>query len=233
MIQNLISLILSILAWVFIIFLVVRYYKKQLEKPKLWKAFIVLLLGLFTFSFDCYVQGTLVKIPLLPLGVWLLYIIFMIKKNNWSKYRPYAWLGFLANFIFLVAALIAMPIQHFIYSPDKLSTYVSNIEHASIIVTHPSGKNSLLDKESLLKQIPNMKEKVFYSDQWYNEVYENYDNNRMKERFPYQLVGVKASWGSGLSSMMFIENDGKGLLISTSNKQYYFRSKELLVKGGE
>ncbi|MGE8205606.1 hypothetical protein ACQKP0_13700 [Heyndrickxia sp. NPDC080065] len=240
MIQNfffsisLINLVLTILAWAIIGYLVFHFYKKRQEKPKVWKVVLTLLIGLFSFSLNWYIFDEIVRIPILPLGVWILYLFFRGKENNWTKYRPYAWIGFFANFIFLITYFVSIPIQHFIYPPDKPSTYLSNIEDTSIVVTHPSGKKSLLNKKSLLSQLPTMKEENFFSDTWYDETFMKYDRKTMKERFPYQLHGASAKWGSGLSYVINIEKDGKGILISTTHKQYYFRSNQtFMMKGGE
>lgn len=231
---NMINFIFSSLAWGVVVFLVVRHYQRCPEKPRVWKMLLVLFLGLFTFSIDWHGMGTKFKIPLLPLGVWILFLIFRVKKTSWQRYRPFAWMGFFANFIFLVSALLAVPIQNLIYPLDQPTTYLSNVEDASIIVTHPSGKKSVLDKKSTLRQLSSMKEKAVFSEQWYSETYENNDSHHMKERFPYLLIGGKSKWGSGPSSVIYIEKDGKGLLISTLKRQYYFRSMDSLIKkGGE
>lgn len=172
----------------------------------------------------------LIKISILPLGVWILYL-FKGKKEGWKTYRPYAWLGFWANFIFLVTTFIAIPIQHIIYPEKDPTTYISNIKDATLIKIHPSAKNLSISQANFMKQINNFKEEQILSDQWYQDTF--MDSKKKTERFPYQLIGVSPKFGSGLSSIIYIENDRKGILISTSNKQLYFRSDHSLIGGGK
>ena len=80
--------------------------------------------------------------------------IFVLKGKDerWQTYRSFAWLGFCANFLFLASTLIAIPFHHVIYPKDEPSTYISNVENASILNIHPSAKDLSLNKESLLNQ---------------------------------------------------------------------------------
>ena len=55
--------------------------------------------------------------------------------------------------------------------------------------------------------------------------------SKRKERFPYLLTGVKPKWGSGIPTLIYLEEDGKGILITTPKKQLYFRSQQALVEG--
>lgn len=206
--------------------------KKQSVKPKVWKAIVILFVGIFSFTINFDMFNTLVKLPLLPLGVWILYWIFHKKEEKWQVYRSYAWLGFFANFVFLIATLMVIPIHDFSYPKDDLPTYISNVENASMNRIHPSAHDSLLNKDKLLKQIDYMSQDTIYSQQWYGDTYVDIETNQKVERFPYQLIGTKAKWGSGINTMIFIEEDGRGLLISTSQKQVYFRSEDSFIEGG-
>ncbi|MBS4175108.1 hypothetical protein [Bacillus sp. FJAT-49736] len=226
---NVISSFFLICTWLFIGYIVFRIYRKQLEKPKVWKVILVFLFGLFTFSININGFETLIKLPILPLGVWILYFILRDKNNSWKKYRRYAWFAFFANFIFLLVTLIEIPIQHFVYPPNKPSTYLANVNSATIIMTHPSGKKMRLNRDSLLKQLPTANEHRFFSQEWYDETY---IHESRKERFPYQLIGVKSKWGSGISSDIYIEKNGKGILIDTAKRQYYYRFNESILKQG-
>lgn len=70
--------------------------------------------------------------------------------------------------------------------------------------------------------------------QWYYEKeFKDEQSIKRNERFPYQLAGTSPKWGSDLRPIIYIEADGKGLLISAPQKQLYFRSKESLLKGEE
>ena len=230
---NVVAIVTGILAWGSIILLVHRIYKKQTVKPKVWKILIVMFIGLFSFSINWNMFDTMVKFPILPLGVWILYFIFKGKDERWQTYRSFAWLGFWANFIFLASTLIAMPIHQVIYPKDKPTTYISNIENAAIINIHPSAKERSLNKESLLKQLHTMTQETIYSDQWYEDTYMNTEPNKRSERFPYQLIGTSSKWGSGLHTIIYIEDDGKGILLSTPKEQLYFRSEDSLIAGVE
>ncbi|MEH7225156.1 hypothetical protein V7112_15210 [Bacillus sp. JJ1566] len=121
--------------------------------------------------------------------------------------------------------------QHVLYPPNNISTYISNVENVTIINTHPSAEDVTLQKDILNKQLPNMKITEFFSDIWYEETYMLGEPNTRKERFPYQVVGIQGKWGSNLHTTIFIEEDGKGLLIATSKKQYYFRSDDSFLEG--
>lgn len=221
----------GLIGWGIVAILAYRLYRKSLPKPKIWKVMIVILIGIFSFSFSWYMFDTLIKIPILPLGVWILYLFMKNKKERWQTYRPFAWLGFFSNFIFLLSVLITIPVYYAIYPKYEPSTYLSNIENASIVKIHPSAKNLTLNNKNLKEQISVLIESHFYSDEWYEKTYMDVEPNKREERFPYQLIGVKSKWGSGLKTMIFIEGDGKGILISTPKYQLYFRSDISLLEG--
>ena len=186
---NAVAIITGLLAWSSIIFLAYRVYKKQTVRPKVWKILIVMFVGVFSFSVNWNMFNTMIKVPILPLGVWILYFVFKGKEERWQTYRSFAWLGFWANFIFLASTLIAIPVHQVIYPKDEPSTYISNVENASILNIHPSAKDRSLNKESLLKQLHTMRQETIYSDQWYEDTYMNTESNKRNERFPYQLIG--------------------------------------------
>ena len=155
---NAVAIVTGILAWGSIIFLAYRVYKKQSVRPKVWKILLVMFVGLFSFSFNWNMFDTMVKFPILPLGVWILYFILKGREERWQTYRSFAWLGFWANFIFLASTLIAIPVHHVVYPKDEPSTYISNVGNASILNIHPSAKDRSLNKESLLKQLDTMRQ---------------------------------------------------------------------------
>ncbi|MBP0726944.1 hypothetical protein J5Y03_17435 [Bacillus sp. RG28] len=234
---NLPAVLVSGITYIVIGILIYLIYKKQEEKPNKLKVLIVCWVGLFMFSINTSIYGTLIKIPILPLGVWILYWILRRNgnKERWIRYRAFAWFGFFVNFIFLLTSLLISPINELFYPSSSATSYISNVNHASILTTHPSAKPATLNKEKLHSQLSKMKEKPIYSDEWYNQTYENRDTNKSIERFPYILMDAIPKKGSGIKSIIYVERDGKGLLISIPSKQYYFRSKESFLdfeKGG-
>ena len=78
-----------------------------------------------------------------------------------------------------------------------------------------------------------MRQETINSQKWYNDTYENMNTNKKRERFPYQLIGGSSKWGSGIHTRIFIENDGRGVLITTSKNQLYFRFNDSLLEGVE
>ena len=141
---NAVAIITRLLAWSSIILLAYRVYKKQTVKPKVWKILIVMFVGIFSFSINWNMFNTMLKFPILPLGVWILYFVLKGKDERWQTYRSFTWLGFWANFLFLASTLIAIPVHQVIYPKDEPTTYISNIENASIINIHPSAKDRSL-----------------------------------------------------------------------------------------
>ena len=230
---NIIELVSVILGWSVIVFFAYRIYQKQIVKPKVWKIPLITLVGLLSFSIDLSMLDMIFKLPILPLGVWILYFVLKGKYERWQTCRSFAWLGFGANFIFFALTLITILVHHVIYPKDELSVYISNVENASIINIHPSAKDRSLNIASLLKQLDTMRPEAIYSNQWYRETYIDIESNKRNERFPYQVIGTSSKWGSGLQTLIYIEDDGKGILLSTPKKQLYFRSKDSLIEGGE
>ncbi|MFG6494615.1 hypothetical protein P8610_04605 [Fictibacillus sp. UD] len=149
-------------------------------------------------------------------------------------YRRFAWLGFFANFIFLAASLATIPFDQAIYPDKKLSTYIAKTDLARLFPLHTGAKESTLDQEVFKQQLSKMNTKPIDSQGWYNEIV-NIDlpQQERKEKFPYQIVGTEPKWGSGLHTTIFVEKDGKGLLLTTQKKQYYFRSDVSFVEGLE
>ena len=228
--------VLNLLAWGAIFILAMQIYRKQDIKPIIWKMIIVIFIGLFSFSINLPYMDQQIKLAILPLGVWILYGIYSRKNEgvSWDKYRKYAWLGFFANFIFLSVSLISPLMHSAIFPANEISTYLSDINKATVIKTHPSAESKILDRDSLLNQLDSFNEESVYSEKWYYDAFESAGElSKVEERFPYQLTGIEAKWGSGIDPMIFIEQDGKGILISTGQKQVYFRAEKSLLKKGE
>ncbi|KZZ84353.1 hypothetical protein [Bacillus sp. SJS] len=225
---NAAATVAALLAWGVMIFFAYRIYKKQRVKPKVWKIAGVLLVGFLSISFDVSILGTVVKLSIFPLGVGILYYLLNKNKEKWQTYRSFAWLGFLANFIFLLFALLSIPVHQALYPVNEPSTYLANVEDASLIAIHPTAKESGLHIESLKKQLPLLKQRPNRINEWY---YEHREAKERMERFPYLLTGTLPKWGSGMNPLIFVGGDGKGILVSTPNKQIYFRSEESLLEG--
>ncbi|SNT50577.1 hypothetical protein SAMN05444672_13547 [Bacillus sp. OK838] len=207
-------------------------YKKQESPPKAWKALVVFVLGMITFSFTFNLSDEVVSVPIIPIGVALLSWLLRRKGNEgrWQRFRRFAWLGFLWNFIFLGASLLAIPLDEMMYPKADISTYMMDIKSASLMATHPNSKEVTLNKGELERQMNKMKQKKIESESWYYGINED---SGYKEMFPYILTGTVPKKGGGLETLIFIEEDGKGLLI-TPNKghQVYYRLEESILTGG-
>lgn len=227
---NVIDLLMTLLSWGVIIYFMSYIYRKQEVKPLLWKIALVTIIGLIIFSFDFTVFNTIIKIPILPLGVWVVYFFARGDEAVWEKYRPYAWLGFFANFLFIATALVTILLHNLVFPKSDLTTFISSFETAEINQLHSSAAEVRLDQE-LLKRLA-FDEQIVQSVQWYSEIELNGEPNERKEKFPYQLVGTTSKWGSGIPTMIYIEENGKGILVDTTDKQRYFRTDESFLKGG-
>lgn len=225
--MNIVTVILMTSAWLIIGALAFKIYRQQLEKPIWWKVIIAILVGLFSFSFTFTLLKQAVQIAILPLGLWLLYGILRW-RNSWEKYRKYAWLGFFANYLFFTFTVGGLFIHQAIYPKGNIHTYISDLSEAKIIPTHPSAKGNIQFELDAFQRIESFKEHHFFSDEWYREVYGGEDGVH-NERFPYLVIGSNAKWGSGFTPLIYIERDGKGILITTRNDQMYFKSEQSII----
>ena len=227
--NNIIVILTSALGWVVVILLVLRHYLKQSEKPPIWKVLLITLIGLFSFTTNLNVFGTPVKIPILPLGVWIIY--GFLRNTSWGTYRVYAWIGFWANLVFLATALLVIPVHHWVYPKAEVSTYIANVDHAELLRIHPSAVEGNLNDELLEHQLEHLQLTTSDPVQWAHNSIKDFEEYDQKERFPYQLLGTLPKWGSGLSLAIYMEDDGHGILITTEGQQYYYRSEEPLIEG--
>lgn len=223
-----IHVLISVIGWIAIGLLVLRSYKKKLIKPKVWKVLIVVIIGLLSFSIKWVVFGKIMNVAILPLGVWILYFFMRKNEEKWQHYRSFAWIGFLGNYIFLSLSLVMLPIHFVLYPPKEPTTYIANVENASVISSHSSVSNVTLNKEMLQDQLNIMKETPIYSDEWYLAIRE-----QKKERFPYILINTLPKWGSGIATIIYVENDGKGLLITSDKQQQYYRFNQSVLEEGD
>ncbi|WP_433746932.1 hypothetical protein [Falsibacillus pallidus] len=227
---NLPAVLFSLAAWGLIIFSAVFIYRRKEIKLKKWKIIFVMLIGLFSFSFKMHFYAVLIQISILPLGVWILFGVLRRKEGRWQTYRPYAWLGFAANFIFLISSILSISVHHMLFPRDEASTYVSNIHSPSVIVIHPSGKEEMVDSKKLQTAVENMEEKELNIFNWHDQTV-SLDRTQMVETFPYVLKGTSSKWGSGIETLVYVEKDGKGILITSKEKQHYFRSPDSIFEG--
>lgn len=233
--MSIVELSMTILGWSVIGLLAFRLYRIQEEKPKAWQIILLLFGGLFSFSVEFAQDGEIIRLAVLPLGVMILSFIFRQKKNQWAVYRKFAWLGFWGNYIFLFANLLTQPIHSTVYPTSDPNTYLATVSEPSLTIIHPSGIEKTITLERLELAIPTMTlQKDFPPLEWYYET-ENFEDagpKRVSEKFPYILNGVLSKWGSGIRSVIYVERDGKGVLISTSKGQHYFRSEHVLFEEG-
>lgn len=226
------SNLLTVLAWGVIAYLAYRMYRKNPEQQVGWKAFLVLLTGITSFSITWMMASTVIRIAVLPLGVWVLYFFLKRKEGRWERYRKFAWLGFGANYIFLLSVLVASSIGHFVYPADHAETFVSDVKEASILSVHPNGsEKAALNVKVLNSELQKLKQSQVYDGTWYE--YTFVQEKARYERFPYLLLDAKPKWGSGVRSTIYVEKDGKGLLIQTPSESLYFRSTQSFVVGGD
>ncbi|MEA3319698.1 MAG: hypothetical protein U9Q88_06690 [Bacillota bacterium] len=228
---NIIDLLSVIFAWVIIAVIIVRIYRMQKaeERPKIWKIIIAVFLGLFSFSYTFPLFNEPFSIAILPLGVWILYGL-LNRKERWEAYRKYAWTGFAGNFIFLGTAFLAIGLAALFYPKDEVRTYLTDVSGVELLVIHPSGEVAELD----LTRLDDDLSTFMYEDSdvilWYEEIREQIwpeeeseEPVNVQEKFPYLLTGVKTKTREMMQ--VYVEQDGKGLLITTKSNQYYFRSK--------
>ncbi|MBU9723002.1 MULTISPECIES: hypothetical protein [Bacillaceae] len=234
---SIIEVIISYITLGLIIYLIYRYYQKQKNQdihPKAWKACLATLVGVFTFSINIPMFRTMIEIPILPIGVWVLLWYASSRKGAWAKYRPFAWLGFYANFLFIVSALMNVFVHDIIYPKGELSTYIGDYENGVIIQLHPSAKDVNLDKTSLDQQLGIVEEVPVNNMEWYHDMvtFDMEDSEEKEEQFPYLLSRTSSRWGSGIPTLIYVEKDGRGFLIDSPYDQRYFRTDESILKGG-
>jgi len=227
---NTIGLACTILAWMVLAFWLWRTYNAQHieERPDLWKVMITVFIGLFSFSLNLPLFDEVLSLAVLPLGVWILYGI--LKRNErWQAYRKYAWIGFLGNYIFFGAAILAIGLSGLVYPKDSIDTYLADVSNVELIPIHPSGKKVDLNITKLQESLVTFEHEQSNVVQWYEEIREqkwpteeNKEPEKAQEKFPYLLTGVKAK--AGINVQVYIEFDGKGLLVTTEDRQNYFRS---------
>ena len=78
-----------------------------------------------------------------------------------------------------------------------------------------------------------VREILFYGakQRWGGAVCERVGEDRVEvERFPYLLANVAPKWGSKVTATIYVEKDGKGLLIAAPTKHLYYRLDESILQ---
>lgn len=225
--RDIVSVLFSVFAWIIYITIVVRLYLKQQEKPAIWKLILVSIIAMASLSIYLNEERTL-KFPLLPLGFWAVYL--WLRKKTWKKYRAYAWSGFLSELLFLIAAVVAIPVYNWIYPHGVIKTYIADTVNAAVVPVHPSASLARLDQELFNQSMMDFQLSEVDGDQWYRNSIMESESYYQRERFPYQLVGTSPRWGSGIPTVIYIEDDGKGILITIPDQQYYYRFEERVIE---
>ncbi|WP_058306896.1 hypothetical protein [Gracilibacillus massiliensis] len=220
---DLIALVSIIPVWMIIAFAAVNIYRKKQEHMAIWKVILLILVGLFTVDFNWQSSGqNQWTLPILPLGVWIIYFLLRNDPERWQRVRPFAWLGYAASFLFLLSNLISLVLQPIIYPLDEIDTYIADVENADIITTYGNLSNKTIDKEQFMDAL----ETAEVKDLDINN-FSQLDQGHT-EQFPYILDGINPKWGSGIIPVIYLEKDGKGMLVSSPEKQYYFTTEKRL-----
>lgn len=236
--QHVPSIVVSLLNYLIFGLIIYSLYKSKKEKIILWKVIVIAFIGGIIFSFNLNIFHSFIQIPILPIGVWLLYWFCRNRfgKVGWEKYRSFAWAGFYIKFIFIFTSFLIYPIDLLIYPKDELKTFISAIKKPQIIRTIPKVSEVELENSKLFQSVDTFKVIELFKDQkWYAGTFQSETKMKPIERFPYILVGTKPKFGSNVKAIIYIEKDGKGIFITTKDKHYYFRSDTNIispVKGG-
>lgn len=226
--MNLVEAVVYSVCWLLIFSIGFKYYKKQEIKPIIWKAVIVYFVGRFAFTFNYPFEQQAIHFALIPLGVIAFYLLFS-KRPNFNTYLKFAWFGFFSNYIFLIGTLLIIPLNSFLYDQNDIHTYMSHSEKIDIEILsiHPSANDNVTVRPSILEQLETAKEQPVNTD-WY---YESVGDDRVEvERFPYILANVVPKWGSRATATIYVEKDGKGLLIASPTKHLYYRLDESILQ---
>ena len=70
---DLIETMTRLLGWGIPLPLVLLQYIKNKLRPKIWKIIIITYIGFFTLNIQIEMFNEFIKIPILPLGVWVLF----------------------------------------------------------------------------------------------------------------------------------------------------------------
>ena len=224
--MNFVEAVVYSFCWLLIFVIGFKLYKKQEIKPIIWKAVIVYFVGKFAITFNYPLEQKAIHFALIPLGVIAIYLFFS-KRPNFNTYLKFAWFGFFSNYLFLVGTLLIMPFNSFLYDKNDIHTYIAHSENIEILSIHPSANDNIAVRASILEQVKAAKEQPVNID-WY---YESVGDDRVEvERFPYILANIAPKWGSQAKATIYVEKDGKGLLIASPTKHLYYRLDESILQ---
>jgi len=152
---DIIDILITLVGFGALLIPVLHKYRKNKEELSIWKVLLITFIGMFTFDFTLQISGERALLPLLPIGVWLVYGGFRLnnKEIAWKRYRPFAWIGFISSFFFFFLGLLGAFLDGQIYDRDELATYIASVQEPQLVVTHPFGEKQTLkeDLESLNK----------------------------------------------------------------------------------
>lgn len=226
---NVVDAAAGLLGWLVVLGLVIRQRHKQETERPIWKILLVTLACYLSVSFKIHLFGQIVNVAILPLGLWVAYLF--LRNRTWPDYRKFAWIGFTANYLFLVLALLAGFIYGFLYDRNDPSTYLAHLEKAKLVAIHPSARQAAFEKELFTSSLAEIKASDMSGTlDWYRESQLEDGSQYQQERFPYALLGAESRWGSGLHASIYLESDGKGLLLATKDRYYYYRSEKLMLR---
>lgn len=206
----------------------IKIYQKQEQKPQIWKAAIAVFVGLSSLSLTWTLFNEPVQIAVLPLGLWVLLAILR-HRGSWVTYRKFAWLGFFANYLFVLSFLLNHLLSSFFYPTNQLSTYLADVKDAQLLAVHPSAQASpKLHLPQSFEGITAVPSESYYALDWYNEIILEH-TTPVQEKFPYILLDTQAKQGSGIQPTIFVEANGKGLLVTNKGKQFYFYLQDSMI----
>ncbi|WLR42640.1 hypothetical protein LC087_18495 [Bacillus carboniphilus] len=223
------DLVTFIIPWSIIAIIAYYFYKKQEMKPNIILVIIVIYVGVFTFSIKLDIFDH-IGLPILPLGVWFLYLVLNRKEGRWERYRKFAWLGFAGSYLIFATMLAANPFYPSSDPEVDPLDYLFHVKDATVIQTHPSAEKCIFNKEVFLKEVTRLTEGNYDPLIWLNESVEREESNQKNERFPYILMPNALE--EDASVIIHIEEDGKGLLVTTTQQTHYFQIEKSILKEG-
>ncbi|UOQ48084.1 hypothetical protein MUN88_18830 [Gracilibacillus caseinilyticus] len=167
-----------------------------------WKIVLIVLVGMFSLNFNWYFNNPETgvnrewTIPLFPLGVGIIYLIARSEPFRWQRVRAYAWWGFTASYLFLLASFIELGLQNIFYPEDQLDTYLAQMNQAEIVYENSSAPANVVIDHTVSSEVINS---ATIQDS------NHLSGNQMEEeKFPYVLRGVQSKWGSGYYPAIYI-----------------------------
>ncbi|MFB1082631.1 hypothetical protein [Jeotgalibacillus sp. JSM ZJ347] len=220
----------ALAAWTILAFWLISLYQKHdpEERPATRKMLLIVLIGLFSFSIDFPAFGEMISLAILPIGVGVAYLVLK-RRGRWEVYNRYAWSGFFANYLFLSASLLTIFISSQFYPEGEIETYLDDVFGAELFVIHPSAEGGKLNVEQFAEDITGFEAEYDDVIGWYDDAMEQKyasepdEQEQVEEKFPYLITGIEAKEGYGVQ--VYLEADGKGMLVTTADNQYYYRSE--------